>query len=239
MSKHFIVFVAKDDNFMYTDVDSLTAAGIGYEYVADNKLPLAKAYNDAIARHSDVDYLYLVHADVKTDFTGLAAQIDELAGIYDVLGLCGCSKISVSQSPLNWFCGSIPFPEHRWGCVTHGELKNQVSFFSAHSPDQTHHEVACIDGLCIVMSKHAIDSGLRFDENLGQYDMYDTDISFQAVLKYGLKLGVVVRRDLQHYSVGRSILSENFLRTEIKFRAKWNLDIPENSPIKKLPPVNS
>ena len=90
-------------------------------------------------------------------------QLEQLSGKYDLIGLCGCAKISVGQSPLNWFCGSIPYPNDRWGCVTHGELGGQVSFFSQHRPDVLDHEVACIDGLCIIFSRKAIDSGLRFD----------------------------------------------------------------------------
>ena len=60
------------------------------------------------------------------------------------------------------------------------------------------------------------------------------NISFQAILKYDLKLGVLVEESLQHYSVGKSILTQDFLKHEIDFRKKWNLDIPENSPIRKM-----
>lgn len=153
---------------------------------------------------------------------------------YDVIGLCGCSKIQISQTPLNWFCGSRPYPESRWGCVAHGELQGVTSFFNLHTPETLDHEVACIDGLCIILTKKAIDTGLRFDENLGMFDCYDTDLSFQAIMTYGLKLGVVVRKDLQHYSVGKSILGRSFLETELKLRQKWNFPIPPNSPIEKL-----
>ena len=148
-------------------------------------------------------------------------QLERLNGKYDLVGLCGCAKISVGQSPLNWFCGSIPYPNDRWGCVTHGELGGQVSFFSQHYPDVLDHEVACIDGLCIIFSRKAIDSGLRFDEALSPFDFYDTDISMQAVLKYKMKVGVIVRKELQHWSVGKSILTPGFLKNEEVFRAKW------------------
>ena len=125
---------------------------------------------------------------------------------YDLIGLCGCDKISVSQSPLNWFCGSRPFPMNRWGCVTHGELGDQITYFSQHSPEILDHEVACIDGLCIVFTKKAVEAGLRFDENLAPFE-------------------------LKHYSVGRSITTDQFLINEIAFRDKWHLDYPQNSRI--------
>ena len=83
------------------------------------------------------------------------------------------------------------------------------------------HEVACIDGLCIIFSRKAIDSGLRFDEALSPFDFYDTDISMQAVIKYKMKVGVIVRKELQHRSVGKSILTPGFLKNEETFRAKW------------------
>lgn len=110
----------------------------------------------------------------------------------------------------------------------HGEMKNQMSFFNAHTPDVTDHPVACIDGLCIIFGKKVIKSDLLFDEQF-LFDFYDTDFSFQCVMKYKLKLGVIVRKDLQHYSVGKSILTEDFLRHELDFRKKWNLDVPPNS----------
>jgi len=53
-----------------------------------------------------------------------------------------------------------------------------TSFFNSHSPNVTDHEVSCIDGLCIIVSRKAIDSGIRFDDSVGKFDLYDTDFSF-------------------------------------------------------------
>jgi len=46
-------------------------------------------------------------------------------------------------------------------------------------------------------------------------------------MKYNLCLGVLVEESLQHYSIGRSILTDDFLRHEHAFRVKWGLDIPD------------
>lgn len=92
------------------------------------------------------------------------------------------------------------------------------------------HEVACIDGLCMIFTKKALSKPIFFDTKF-QYDFYDTDLSFQCVLKYNLKLGVIVEKSLQHYSVGKSILTNDFLMHEVDFRKKWNLEIPPTSPI--------
>ena len=235
MLKHRFVFVSKDSIFKVGREETAKLTGecpmLRFDYIADNKLALADVYNVILNEDTDSDFIYLMHADVSLNFTELARHVESLGGKYDVMGLCGCAKISVSQSPLNWFCGSRPFPMDRWGCVTHGELGNQTSFFSQHSPNVTDHEVACIDGLCIIFTRKAISAGLRFDNALGQFDFYDTDISMQAVMKYGMKLGVVVRKDLIHYSIGKSILTQDFLKNEVKFRNKWNFPPPPNSPI--------
>jgi len=121
-----------------------------------------------------------------------------------VFGLCGTEVANVSQSPLNWYTSSNPTPGKRWGCVTHGELGNTTSFFSGDRESVTDHEVALIDGLCIVFGKKALESEMTFDETF-MFDQYDTDCSLQALMKYGLKIGVIVEQSLQHYSVGRSI----------------------------------
>lgn len=231
MKNFDFVFVAKDEKFkMPREMTSLfeeSHPNINFNYVANNTNSLADVYNMFINKHrkdKDCDYLVLMHADVSLDLEKLVEHIESVDGKYDVIGLCGCSKISVSQKPLNWWTGSNPFPEHKWGCVSHGELGNQVSFFSRHHEDITDHEVACIDGLCIILSRNAIENtDLSFD-NTFTFSHYDTDFSFECVLKKHLKLGVIIRKDLQHWSVGRSILTPEFLESEKKFRTKWNLD---------------
>jgi hypothetical protein len=49
-----------------------------------------------------------------------------------------------------------------------------------------------------------------------------------------LRLGVIVEKSLEHYSIGKSILTKDFLIHEVDFRKKWGLPIPDNSPIKML-----
>ena len=61
---------------------------------------------------------------------------------------------------------------------------------------------------------------LLFDERF-KFDHYDTDFSFECTLKRKLNLGVIVRDDLMHWSVGKSILTPAFLESEKYFREKW------------------
>lgn len=179
------------------------------------------------------DFLVLLHADVSLNLEHLASHIEECKDKYDVMGLCGCEKISVSESPLNWYCGSRKYPEWRWGCVCHGELGNSVSFFSADRPDMGDHDVACIDGLCMIFTRKAMESGLRFDENLG-FNCYDTQISFDAVMNKKLRVGCLVQRDLKHFSVGRSILTDEFLEDEMVLRRRFGFEIPLGSRLEQL-----
>lgn len=227
MSKFKFVVVAKDDNFKMP-IEKFGQHGIDVYQVPNNKESLSKVYNSYLKQfrieQEKTDFIVFMHADVEIDIDKLTAHVEECKYKYDVIGLCGCSKINVSQQPLNWFCGSKQFPEFRWGCVTHGELGNKQSFFNMHSPNITDHEVACIDGLCIIFGPNAIKSDIIFDTNF-KFHHYDTDISFECILNKHLKLGVIVEKSLQHYSVGKGILDKSFLDEEVFFRKKWKIEI--------------
>jgi hypothetical protein len=220
--KYKFVFVSKNEIFKMPEDELNKYDDIISLYFPNNSESLAKIYNSVLnADNGESDYIFLIHSDVVFNISDTISHLNSINGKYDVIGLCGCSKISVGQSPLNWYCGSIPYPNDRWGCVTHGELNGQISFFNIHHPNILDHEVACIDGLCIIFTRKAINSGLRFDEKLSPYDFYDTDISMQTILNYKMKLGVIVRKELQHWSAGKSILTPEFLKNEEIFRAKW------------------
>lgn len=235
MSRFAIIQVSKDDKFSMT-LSELSDNNITVYQDGNNSASLGTIYNSYLhifRTEKDIDFAIFMHSDVKFDLQHLLAHIEECKDKYDVMGLCGTSTLNVSQSPLNWFTGSNPTPNTRYGHVTHGELGNLHSDFGAHSPNTTDHEVACIDGVCIIFGPKALKSELKFDEQF-MFDFYDTDISLQTVMKYGMKLGVIVEPSLQHYSAGKSILTTNFLMSEIKFRQKWNFEIPINSSIHKL-----
>lgn len=236
MSKWKFVIVSKDAKFKLPPekFDEVASLGeIDISYVDNNTKPLAEVYNTYLEVErgpagTKLDYLVFMHSDVAFGLEGFIKHIEKVSEKYDILGLCGTATMNAMQSPLNWFTSSRLNPDKRWGCVMHGELGNHMTWFSQHSPDVGDHEVACLDGLCIIFTKKIIlDRSIRFDPSVGEFDFYDTDLSMQAMMS-GLKLGVAVRKDLIHFSVGKSILTPHFLENEIKFRKKWNLPLTPN-----------
>lgn len=233
------IAVSKDNTFKmnkekFVDLDEDDKVEV--ECVANNVEPLPVVYNRFLREERSsrtYDYIAFMHGDVSFNGKLFINHLKSIGSKYGLIGLCGTSVFNVSQSPLNWWTGSNPTPYTKWGCVTHGEVGDQTAYFSEHSPTVMDVEVSCIDGLCIIFCKQALDSEIEFDEDLGSFDFYDTDLSMQAVAKYKIKLGVMVQKDLCHYSVGRSILTPSFLDIEEKFRNKWNLPIPPGSPIEK------
>lgn len=225
MSKIEVQIVSGDGKFLMDPppVENVCVTRL----VNDAKEPITSINNSFIDRFSgdkDVEFLVFMHSDVILDFPSFISHVRECSGKYDIMGLCGCESIRVSQSPLNWFTGSAHRPEKRWGCVTHGELGNRTSFFSLDQKEIRDHEVACVDGLCIVMSKKAIDSGLRFNEKLS-FDCYDTNLCLAAVMRHRLKVGCLVETSLVHQSVGKSILGSKFLDCEREMRLDLGLDM--------------
>lgn len=232
--KFYFSIVSKDEKFtmMRESFDEFLENHPDSEIVChpNNTRKITELFNEELndSFNWGYDFSIMMHADVYIDLEKLIRHIEECSGKYDIMGLCGCEKISISESPLNWFCGSRKFPEGRWGCVTHGELNNHKSFFNYDRPGITDHGVSCIDGLCMIFSRKAIESGLRFDENLG-FNCYDTQISLDAVMKFKLKLGVLVEQDLMHFSVGKSILEDKFFDDEIILRKRFGFEIPPGS----------
>ena len=232
--KILISIVSKDNNFSISPeiLEKFKENHPGSDYIlTEYNLENITVVNNRIIEKSiseGFDYLVMMHADVEFDLDHFFAHMEECDGKYDVIGLCGCEKISISESPLNWFCGSRKYPGGRWGCVCHGELGNSTSFFSLDRKDITDHQVSCIDGLCIVLSKKAIEAGLRFDENL-KFNCYDTQISFDAIMNLHLKVGVLVETSLKHFSVGKSILGNSFLEDEIILRNRFGFEVPKGS----------
>lgn len=233
-----ITIVSKDENVNKKLIDQINtiqlhygieqnSISLDYNLIKFNTQPLTLIYNQLLNKcrmEKSYDFQIFIHADVNLDLLHLLNHIIECKEKYDIMGLCGTEVLNVSQKSLNWWNGSHTTPDKRWGSVIHGELNDHQSYFSSHSPDILDHHVACIDGLCIIFGPNAIyNSNILFDEQF-KYHCYDTDISLQCLMKYGLKLGVLVELSLQHYSVGKGILTEDFKSQEKLLRTKWNFN---------------
>lgn len=236
--RFLLAVVSKDEDFSLEDSQLWTIAedfpGSEVSKIQNNSENITVVYNRLIERAlaDRFDFLVMMHSDVEIDVKGLAQHIASCSGKYDIMGLCGCEKFSISESPLNWYCASRKYPEFRWGCVSHGELGDLVSFWNSDRKDETDHSVACIDGLCIAMSRKAMETGVRFDEKL-RFNCYDTQISLDAVMKHGLRLGCLVERGLRHFSVGKSITTDVFMEDELELRNHFGFGIPPNSRIER------
>lgn len=223
MNKYIITIISKDESFQMNENDLNDCRIIHKNFIKNNRDNITKVYNNVLdqilAMNDENVFSIFMHADVTLNMTSVLDKIDATYQKYDVIGLCGCSKFSISHSPLNWFTGSIGNEKHRWGCVTHGEIGNATTFFNSHSPNVIDHEVACIDGVFIAFNYNAI-KALRFNENI-RFNCYDTQISMECVLNKKLKLGVVVEKSLQHYSVGKQILNDDFKIDENILREQY------------------
>lgn len=227
-----LVFVSRDDVFLmkkdYIDQLNNGIDKVDCSYYSNNKTSLTKIYNQELnnirQNQMDYDYILYFHADVSTDMSELINKLKSLNFKYDVFGLAGTKKINLKRSPLNWFTGSNEFPLERYGSIDMVENgKHFLCLYNQpHHPDTADTEVACIDGLCIGMSKNVINSGFMFDESISDFDLYDTDLSLECNLRRKLKLGVIVQKTL-HLSVGRSILKPDFVEHEKKLRAKYGI----------------
>lgn len=136
----------------------------------------------------------LSHADVKFNPVSFISHLIWIDGKYDMIGLAGTKNLNASASNLNWFVGSNQFPYSRYGDVTMTDKNGSEvrCFYNQYKPDVKDTEVACIDGLCIILTKKLIEKGFRFDESIAPYDFYDTDSSFQVIFNYKGKLGVMI-----------------------------------------------
>lgn len=196
-------------------------------FLSNNSLSLTVAYNkfldDIRENHKDTDYVILMHSDVAFDYAKLISTLEKLGDKYDLIGFAGTKKAKISQSPLTWFTGSIPFPEERFGKIAMKTGDNlSESFYNEKNPDVTDTRVALVDGLCLILNKKMLESDIRFDERFGN-DFYDSDFCLQCLKNYDFKIGVIVM-PVVHLSVGESVKSKQFLGVNKDFCEKWGIE---------------
>lgn len=216
------------------DIESLKNDGINVSLILHehNKKGLGELYNSILKdirnAKKEIDYLFLMHSDVSFSLKEIVHRIIDVGDKYDLIGFAGTKKINLGRSPLTWFTGSHRFVEQRYGKITQNYLGRGLlveSFFNEKFPDTMDTEVACVDGLCLILTKTLIQSDILFDEKF-KTDFYDLDFCLQTVISKKKKIGCVVV-PVYHDSVGESVLTDKFLKIENDFRKKWGLRITE------------
>lgn len=196
---------------------------VDYVKCPGNTKTLTKFGNDAIAdAKDDYDYLILMHSDVDLSIYDFVKHLLETKDRYDIVGVAGTKKLFISQSPLTWFTGSHKYPKERYGRITHNHDGMMLeSFFNREKSETVDTEVITIDGLLMCLNKKVMtNEKARFDEQF-TYDFYDLDFCLNVQVNTDLKIGVFVQPTI-HQSLGKSVLTEDYLIPERKFRAKWN-----------------
>lgn len=197
-------------------------AKINVSLFPDNKLTLTEFGNKMIEESkNEYDYLILMHSDVNLSIYDFVKHLILTNGKYNVVGMAGTKKLFVSQTPLTWFTGSHKYPNERYGKIVHNHDGLLLeSFFNKDNPEVLDTEVITIDGLLMCLDKKTmLNDKARFDE-IFTYDFYDLDFCLNIQFNTDLKIGVFVQQTI-HQSLGKSVLTEEYLVPERKFREKY------------------
>lgn len=195
----------------------------------NNKVGLSTVYNKFLDNNPDCDFVVFLHDDLwLNDVLFFDKVIDaNKANGYDVIGVCGGKKWSLvdAAKPNIWtratsgagasgFMIHAPTPEF----ANESQSYNGRSYAASNygfSPSKT----LTLDGSILIMSKKAIDAGLRFDEQFG-FHFYDMDFCITAVKKHKLVVGTAPFI-ATHESLGQSVAQPEFMEAQKKFVAKW------------------
>ena len=143
------------------DIEFLKLEGINVSLILheNNKKGLGELYNsilkDIRESKKELDYLFLMHSDVSFSLKEVIHRVIDVGNKYDLIGFAGTKKINLGRSPLTWFTGSHRFVEQRYGKITQNYLGKGLlveSFFNEKDPQTMDTGVACLDGLCLILT---------------------------------------------------------------------------------------
>ena len=195
----------------------------------NNKLFLPDLYNSVLReiradkqRVEELDYVAFCHSDVSFDVDSVVTKLVKLDGKYDIAGFAGAKKLNFLISPIGWWPSSTPHPEERYGRIKqvfNGQLLD--SFFNIeHHSNVTDTRVATIDGLCMMLGRNVIkDETNLFEESYKANNFYDLDFCLSNLFA-NRTIGVIIEH-VFHASVGMSILTDGYKKTEQLFKQKW------------------
>ena len=159
-------------------------------FYTENKESLAKLYNSAIKHYTLRDAAIFVHDDVILE-EDPRPKLEKLFDEYDVVGVAGCSRAEI-KSPALWHLMGGGFD----GGNLHGRVQHLHTFegrgnFKLPTDFGLHpHKVVMIDGVFMALSRKALESGARFDEDCpSKFHFYDL-LYCKNALEKDLKIGV-------------------------------------------------
>ncbi len=182
-----------------------------------NKSGLSELYNKAIEKHSDSDYWIFCHDDLQINDFDFYQKVKESK--FDVMGpVGGCywgipPGFDVEHKPLIWTTatcgkGASGFMNHDLTSSGHPGIYLPSSYGPAPLPTTS------LDGCCLILNKHAVEKGLRFDSSM-TFHWYDIALCAEA-RKLGLNIGTVPVL-CTHGSVGASVVQPEFMKAQNRF----------------------
>ena len=185
---------------------------------------MSATYNKAIDNIGDSTFIAFIHDDVLINDHQFFSKI--INSEFDVIGpVGGCywgvpPGFDVEHKPLIWTVatcgkGASGFMNHDLTSSGHPGVYLPSSYGPAPLP------TASLDGCCLILNKHSVEKGLRFDSEFDRFDFYDHAL-VQSALKLNLKVGTVPIL-CTHGSVGAGVLNhtEEYLKYQKKFIDKY------------------
>jgi hypothetical protein len=196
--------------------------GVKYELIcidnSKNEYSIFSAYNEGKKR-SKFPYLCFVHEDVyfhTQDWGKIVIEHlqDPKTGI---LGLAGGDLATVV--PAMWW--SLNPTEN---IIQSDQTKGKATEYNCFPENfnQSLRSVILLDGVFLCMRLELFEK-IKFDETLGGFHSYDSDISIQSILA-GYYNYVIFDVSVEHFSVGN--MNGVYYRNLIKLYKKWEKHLP-------------
>jgi GT2 family glycosyltransferase len=184
------------------------------EVVEQNKDGLGKVYNTFIRGKNNNKHIIFIHDDVLVEDLFFIEKLDLAFEKYSVVGLAGSKKVNLASEIAAWHIMSQR--EDFVGEVAHS--KDGKYWTTVFGP--TDSRALLVDGLFIgVTIKDLLEKNVIFDENF-TFHHYDLDFSLQ-LSQNKIKCGVFPIK-VTHFGLGDSMNSDEWRKSNEKFKQKWN-----------------
>jgi predicted RNA-binding protein len=184
--------------------------------VYNNSIGLTKVYNSFIKDEKNKNnFLVFLHDDILLEDVFILEKLSAGFELFDIIGLAGTKKCDLSRSSCAWHL--LSEPKEFVGEVSHS--KDKMFWTNSYGP--TPSRALLIDGLFMAVNvPKLLETSTFFDED---FDFHHYDISFCLnANKNKLKIGVFPIK-LVHYGLGDSMLTDDWKKSNEKFKVKNNI----------------